>query len=506
VSRAGGVPVPASMRLRAALALAAGLLTPCAFAPYGLWPLALVMPAVLLYLLDGLAPRRAALAGFAFGLGQFGHGVWWIQVSVHQFGVPYYVFSVSMTALFVAGMALYPALFAALFARLGAPAQRGSLWLAAPLWVLVEALRGWFLSGFPWLSLGYSQLDSPLAGYAPLLGEPGVSLAVMLGACALASLARWRRPRVAAALLLALLGLGQALRGVEYTAVVEGGLRAALVQGAVAQSIKWDPAQRARSIERYVALSEPHWGVDVMVWPETAIAAFPYEVEPLLGALAERGRASGTTLLVGMPTGEPWNGAYYNSLVALGEREDRYDKRHLVPFGEFFPLQSVVGGLARLLHIPMSDFSAGAAERATIRVGERLAGASICYEDAFGREVISALPEAAFLVNVSNDAWFGDTSAPHQHLEIARMRALESGRSLLRGTNTGISAVIDHRGTIVARAPQFEAVALAAEFDARAGATPYVRLGDLPLVLALAALVAALSARARRRAAPRDAG
>ncbi|MGE0486613.1 MAG: apolipoprotein N-acyltransferase [Gammaproteobacteria bacterium] len=501
MNRADGMPVPASPRLRAAMAIAAGLMTPCAFAPYGLWPLALVTPAVLLWLLDGLTARRAALVGFAFGLGLFGHGVWWIQVSVHQFGVPYYAFSVSMTALFVAGMALYPMLFALLFARLDGPA--GRLWLAAPLWVLVEALRGWFLSGFPWLSLGYSQLDSPLAGYAPLLGEPGVSLAVMLGACALAALAMKRRWVVALVVLPALFGLGQALRGVEYTKVVEDGLRAALVQGAVAQSIKWDPDQRARSIERYVALSEPHWGVDVMVWPETAIAAFPYEVDELLAALAGRARASGTTLLVGMPTGEPWNGEYYNSLVALGEREDRYDKRHLVPFGEFFPLQSVVGGLARLLHIPMSDFSAGAASRATIRVGERLAGASICYEDAFGREVISALPEAAFLVNVSNDAWFGDTIAPHQHLEIARMRALESGRYLLRGTNTGISAVIDHHGVVTARAPQFEPAALTAEFDGRAGATPYARLGDLPLLLL--ALVALLSAWTRRHAVPADA-
>ncbi|MCP5200743.1 MAG: apolipoprotein N-acyltransferase [Gammaproteobacteria bacterium] len=499
------MPLPDSLRLRAVLALGAGLLTPCAFAPYDLWPLALITPAALLCLLDGLAPRRAAALGYAFGLGLFGHGVWWIQVSVHQFGVPYYAFSVSMTALFVAGMALYPALFAALLASPGARDRRYALVAAAPLWVLVEALRGWFLTGFPWLSLGYSQLDSPLAGYAPLLGEPGVSLAVMIGASALVAVVGGRRRALAALVLLAVFALGQGLRGIEYTRVVDAGLEAALIQGAVAQSIKWDPEQRARSIERYVALSEPHWGVDVILWPETAIAAFPYEVEELLAALAGRARASGTTLLVGMPTGEPWNGAYYNSLVALGAHEDRYDKRHLVPFGEFFPLQSVVGGLARLLHIPMSDFSAGAATRATIRVGDRVAGASICYEDAFGREVISALPEAAFLVNVSNDAWFGDTIAPHQHLEMARMRALESGRYLLRGTNTGITAVIDHHGAVVARAPQFEPAALTASFDARAGATPYARLGDGPLLGGLLAVVA-LSAWWRQRGVPGDAG
>ncbi|MEQ8661976.1 MAG: apolipoprotein N-acyltransferase [Gammaproteobacteria bacterium] len=231
----------------------------------------------------------------------------------------------------------------------------------------------------------------------------------------------------------------------------------------------------------------------MLIWPETAIAAFPHEIPEVLDALTDAARASDTTLLVGMPTGMPWNGDYYNSLVALGAAPGRYDKRHLVPFGEFFPFKSQLEGIAALLDIPLSDFSAGRAGADTLAVAGHRAGVSICYEDAFGRETIAALPAAALLVNVSNDAWFGDTIAPHQHLEIARMRALESGRWLLRGTNTGITAVIDHRGRVTARAPAFTAVTLRTRFEARAGLTPYARLGDWPL-LGLALLVLALSA------------
>ena len=495
----------AKERWRLLSALAAGLIVPFAFAPYAWWPLAALGPAVLLALLRARSPRQAACLGWCFGVGMFGHGVWWIQVSVHQFGLPYYAFSVTATAVLVAFLALYPALFAALTRALPAPNESSRALLLAPaLWLGCEWLRGWLFTGFPWLSLGYSQLDAPLAGIAPWLGGSGCSFALLLAAGMLAQMinASWRSRGVLLLALVALLGGAQLLRGVSTTYEIEAGLRVALIQGAIPQQLKWGLAQRAHAFSLYSELSARNWQSDLLVWPETAIPAFADEVPEMITSLNDTARAAHTTLLVGMPTGQPWSGGrYYNSVVALGRETGRYDKRHLVPFGEFFPLKSLLEDLSRLLSIPMSDFSRGDIEQPALHAAGHVVGVSICYEDVFAPEVMRALPQAAFLVNVSNDAWFGDTIAPHQHLQIARMRALESGRYLLRATNSGITAVVDERGRVVARAPQFEPTALTSQFAARGGSTPYVRFGDQPLQVALTLTVLMVILRGRRNKA-----
>lgn len=484
------------------LALLAGLLLPCAFAPYGLWLCAPLAFALLLVCLRQQTPRAASAIGFCFGLGMFAHGVWWIQVSVHQFGVPFYVFSVGVTALFVSGMALYVAVFGFLLQWIPARTRTERELLCAPaLWVVLEWLRGWLFTGFPWLGLGYSQIDGPFAAFAPLAGVSGCSLAVAyLGAVGVRLLdGDWRVRAVLIGSLLALLAGARVLAERDWTELAQPALEAALVQAAIAQSIKWEPEARAHSIELYTELTARHWDVDVVVWPETAVPAFPQEVPEVLVELSRAARAGGSTLLTGIPTGEPWQGRYFNSVQAVGASEGRYDKRHLVPFGEFFPFKAVLHDVARLLHIPLSDFSVGAELQPAIRVAGHVVGVSICYEDAFAREIRRALPAAAFLVNVSNDAWFGDTIAPHQHLEIARMRALESGRWMLRATNSGISALIDHQGRVRGEIAQFEPGVLRTEFDARRGATPYVRFGELPLGVLIAALMGWVAVRARRR-------
>ena len=484
-------------------ALLAGLALPFAFAPYGWWPVAGFALAALLALLRGRDARQAARLGWCFGLGMFGHGVWWIQVSVHQFGLPYYAFSVTTTAVLVAFLALYPALFAALTRALPAPSEASRQWCLVPaLWLACEWLRGYLFSGFPWLALGYSQIDAPLAGLAPWLGEAGCTLAVVFAASLLAQMrvASRRGRAVLLLVLMSLLGGAQLLRGVTTTFEIKAGLHAALIQGAIPQQLKWERAQRAHAFALYSELSAPHWHSDLLVWPETAIPAFADEVPEMLASLNASARAAHTSLLVGMPTGQAWSGGrYYNSVVALGVEPGRYDKRHLVPFGEFFPLKSLLEDLTKLLSIPMSDFSAGDLKQASIHAAGHIVGVSICYEDVFAREIRRALPAAAFLVNVSNDAWFGDTIAPHQHLQIARMRALEAGRYLLRATNSGITAVIDERGRVVARAPQFAATALISQFAARGGATAYVRYGDGPLQGLVMMTVIAVVVCGRRR-------
>jgi apolipoprotein N-acyltransferase len=481
------------MNRRCICAIFAGLCVPFAFAPVGWWPLAIIATSVLLTLLRGTSGRQSGLLGWCYGLGMFGHGIWWIQVSVHQFGLPYYAFSVGVTILLVAILALYTAIFAwslAKFRARGAP-----LLMAAPaLWVLSEYLRGWLFSGFPWLSLGYSQIDAPTAGVAPLMGVFACSGIVVLQGAILAEFLRATAPKrlwltgAFAAILL----LGAQLATLEFSKLESPTLSVALIQGAVPQELKWRSEIRSASIALYEQLSAEHWDADVLIWPETAIPAFPHQIEQTMAALDRQARDTSTDLLIGMPTGEPWNGEYYNSLVDFGATPGRYSKRHLVPYGEYFPLKGVLAGIATLLQIPMSDFSAGGHDQVSLDVAGHLAGISICYEDVFGGEVIASLPNAAFLINVSNDAWFGDSIAPHQHLEIARMRALETARYLLRSTNSGITAIIDHRGDIRAVAPQFVETSLRGTFQARSGATPYVRFGDLP-ILVLMGLAAALS-------------
>ncbi len=496
--------------MRGLLALVAGLLLPFGFAPYGAWPVAIVSLGLLFALWRRASPRAAAWRGWLFGIGAFGHGVSWIQVSIHKFGLPLYSFSVSMTALFVLFMATYPALVGWLTRRLPGGEVVRTLFIAPALWTLVEVLRGWAWSGFPWLVVGYGQTASPFGGFIPLAGAYGASLACALTAGALvvtlAELHAARRGDGARLVTLAL-GLlaalapavaGRVLQQFEWTEADGAAVRVALVQGAVPQEIKWRAEAREPTLELYSRLSQGHWGREIVIWPETALPAFPDDIGPFLRQIDARARQAGTALLFGMPSGDPRD-RYYNSMLMLGAGTGRYDKHHLVPFGEYLPFDGTLRPLLDFLSIPMSSFTPGDPSQAALTAGDLRIGVSICYEDAYGSEVRKPLPSANVLVNVSDDAWFGDSLAPHQHLEIAQVRALETGRPMLRATNTGISALIDHRGRVTARSPQFEAFVLSGETRPQRGATPYVRYGNLPVFAACALLFVAALLTLRRR-------
>lgn len=451
---------------------------PFAFAPYGYYPLSVLCLALLFYLWAISSERLAVVAGYCFGLGMFAHGIWWIQVSVHQFGLPLYSFSIAVTAGFVIFMSLYPALAAWLWHRgaRGTPGLR--LLLAAPVaWVATEWLRGWVMTGFPWLFVAYAQTDSPLSAYAPLLGVHGVSLitAMLAGACVVL-VTGTQRARLAALGTVALIAVGAvSFERVAWTDDTGDVLPVALVQGAIPQAVKWRRDYREPSIDLYTELSRPHWGKPLVVWPETAIPAFAAEVPATLERLERLASAGETTLLTGIARADPDDSTrYFNSVVQLGVTRAYYDKRHLVPFGEYLPFDRWLRPLLDFLHIPMSNFSAGDLAQPPIVVDGHVIGVSICYEDAYATEIARALPDAGLLVNVSNDAWFGDSIAPHQHLQIARMRALEAGRYLLRATNTGISAIIDHRGRVLVRSGQFEPEVITAAARVRSGTTPAV--------------------------------
>lgn len=486
-------------------ALVAGALLPLAFAPFDLFPLAVIAPALLFLTWRTCAPGRAARRGFLFGVGLFGVGVSWVFVAIHDFGDTSLIPSLLLTALFVLVLALYFALLGWVAARLRADA--GPYWwlgLLPGAWVAVEWLRGWFLSGFPWLSLGYSQIDTPLGGWAPVAGVYGVSFAVALGAAALAVL--WARPPrwwVVPALALAVAGGGAALSGRHWTEPVDGPLRVALVQGNLPQITKWDPEAIDTRLRTYAELTLEHvQSADLIVWPENSVTVFYYQVaDEYFAPLTEVLREHGTDLVAGLPVKSRDTGEYYTGMMSFGSANAVYFKHHLVPFGEFVPLQGLLRGLVGFFDMPMTGFSPGPRRQAPLTVAGEKAGVSICYEDAFGAEVIRTLPEASLLINGSNNAWYGDSMAPHQHLQISRMRALETGRPLLRATTNGITALIDARGGIRARSPQFERYVLSGAVQPMRGATPFVRWGNWPVVVLALGLVLAALLRARR--APR---
>lgn len=470
----------------------AGVIAVAGFAPLGLAPLAvLALTALMLLWRHASNPRRAALTGFLFGATFFGAGVSWVYVSLHTFGMMPAPLAALATALFCAFLALFPAAVGYLQARLHA-SPAATLLLATPaLWALSEWVRSFIFTGFPWLSLGYSQSDTVLAGFAPVLGVFGLSLAAAFCAGLLAmAIEGGRHARMAAtAGLSVVLVAGWALRDHAWTTPAGAPIRVALAQGNVPQSMKFEERRYAATLETYRKLIAQS-NARLVVLPETAIPRLLDQVGGrYLEDLQDLMQARGADLLLGAPLRDR-SGRYYNSVVSIGvSRTQTYSKTHLVPFGEFIP--PGFSWILSVLQIPLSDFSAGPVAQQPMRLGgdgsNLNVAVNICYEDAFGDEIIRQLPEATLLANVSNVAWFGDSLAPEQHLQISRLRAMETGRYMLRATNTGVTAIIDERGQVTAQLPQFTEGLLQGDAQPFTGATPFVRFGDtLALLLCLA--------------------
>lgn len=482
--------------LRILAALALGAAVPFAYAPFGYFLLAIIAPALLLMLVAERAPRSAFALGYAFGFGMFGVGVNWVYISIHYYGHSPLPAAIAVMLLLVAFLALFPAVLALLAARARCgEAQRWLLiWPAG--WLVSEWVRSWIFTGFPWLALGYSQIDSPLSGYAPVVGVYGIGGLTLLSAGMLVWAVRARkRARWIGPLLLALIWFGgERLQQIPWTQAAGDALRVSLIQGNIPQEDKWEPKQQVATLERYVAMTRNEWQgankADLVVWPETAIPAFQHQVQDdFILPLQDEARAAGSDLLTGVPVLDQEAWEYYNAVISLGQTPGAYYKHHLVPFGEYLPLRRWFGALLQVMPLPVADFSAGALTQPPLEAAGHMVGVSICYEIVFGEEIISKLPAAAFLVNVSNDAWFGDSLAPHQHLEMARMRAAETGRYLLRATNTGISAILGPDGRIIERGPQFQQAVVRGVIEPYRGATPYVQFGNWPaLILAFVAL------------------
>ncbi|MGD8782793.1 MAG: apolipoprotein N-acyltransferase [Thioalkalispiraceae bacterium] len=468
------------------IAFFAGALFPVAFAPLSLYPLAIVIPAIMFYIWqdssNGLAFRR----GYLFGFGLFAVGVSWVYIAISDFGFTSSPVAFVLTHIFIAFLALFPAL-QAFFSVILARQLAGYLTLPVfvLMWVLFEWIRGWFMTGFPWLNLGYSFIDSPLAGFAPVIGVYGISLLAVISAAVLLVLIT-QRNRITIVFGLLVIGIwisGTGLKNVFWTEDKDQPLSVAIVQANLSQITKWDPEQIMHRMNTYAQMTEPLWdNYDVVMWPENALtilwqdAPFAYRQQ-----LSERAKSTITTLVIGLPYGAI-ESKYYSSLLVLGETQSVYHKRHLVPFGEYVPLPDFMKQLAGFFNLPMSGFSRGDQDQEQLIVAGQKMAPSICYEDAFGEELIDFLPQATVLINGSNNAWYGKSWAPHQHLQIARMRAVETERQLIRSTTTGISALIDHRGKFIKKSPQFESAVLTGKIQPRHGATPYVRFGNYPVV------------------------
>jgi len=498
------LPFSHLLRFPLTTAFCAGAIAVLAFAPFSLSFLAILSLALIFGLWQSATPKLAFKQGWMFGLGFMGFGVSWLHISIDQFGGIGLPLAMIITLLFVAAIALFFGLAGWLAARLcGQYSALNLLFIFPAVWGLSEWFRGWFLTGFPWLSMGYSQLDSPLQGFGPVLGVFGVSWVTALIA-ALSLLAAMQfsasqqkaiiKPMLYISGILLIYGIASLLNSHHWSKPAGNPIKATLIQGNITQELKWNPDQFGPTIKLYTDLTRANWESDLIIWPETAIPAFYHRVkEHLLTPLEAEAKSHSTDLLVGIAVNGTDNASYYNAMVSLGDQRDIYSKRHLVPFGEFLPLKWLLNPLIDFLRIPMSDFSAGDHNKTTLQLAGYPAGISICYEDAFGEEVIEALPDAAFLVNASNDAWFGDSLAPHQHLEIARMRALETGRYLLRATNTGISAVIGPKGDIQGRSTAFKTEVLTRKIIPMQGMTPYVLVGNGGIVTLLLLLLAAAS-------------
>jgi len=470
--------------MRIAAAALSGLAYPLAFAPFNLFWLAPLALAALYVCWWEASARQAALQGFVFGLGTALVGVSWIYVSLNQYGNMPSPLAGAAVVVFAALMALYPALVGGLQARIGpaSPALR-CLIVIPPLWVFGEWLRGNLLSGFPWLYLGYSQVDTPLAPLLPLTGTLGVSLWVALGVGAVAAFVRMsgRSRLLPIAALLGLVVLAVLARIPVFVQPAGEPIDVALVQHNVSLSDKWQ-SHKANAIARdYLAKSEALSDLDLIVWPEAALPAYLDEIDPgfmarlkdheadfLFGALARESLAPGA--------------AYYNVALGVGDELSLYRKHQLVPFGEYLPMSWLLVWILDHLSIPMSDFSPGSLPQPPMQLAGQPIGVSICYEDAFTGVINAALPQAQILANISEDAWFGDSLAPHQRLQMARARAIETGRPMIRSSNNGYSALIDAKGKVRELAPQFMRTVVRGSVQPMTGATPFVRFGNLPIL------------------------
>jgi len=465
------------------ISLLCGALIPVSFAPFNTWSsvfsyLIFFPLAVFLYqVLHSRSAKEAFYKGLFFGIGLFTMGVSWLYVAIHDFGAAHWSLAGLFTGGFIVFMALYYALFSWTVYK-----KRLTLFYLPVLWVFLEWLRGWLFTGFPWILVGYPMIETPLAGFAPITGIYGLSLLVVLIAALL--IARIK-PLISLGSIAVIFICGALLGQISWSEPQGKPLSVALIQGNVNQVVKWQRWQLEKTKQLYISMSKDQWqDNDLLVWPENAIPTFYHNLASgFYHNLELQAKRTQTEFITGLPMYDEQTEQYYNSMINLGGKESgHYYKTHLVPFGEYVPLASLLRSLMYFFNMPMSGFSSGASDQPPLSIKGHKAVVSLCYEDVFPQDILQYIPESQLLINLSNNGWYGDSFAPHQHLEMARMRALETSRELIRSTTSGISALIDSKGRVMVQGPQFESAVINGKVQPRTGTTPYVCWGNYPII------------------------
>ncbi len=483
--------------------LIAGALLPLAFAPFfALSSFAILCPAFLLFSLEKITAKHALKRGFLFGIGFFAVGASWIYVSIHDFGNTNWFIAGFITAIFVLLLALLIALQCYVLQKLFPKPTISRYLIAFPvLWVLFEVVRSYLFSGFPWLLIGHSQIESLLKYFLPIIGIYGVSFLTTLlsGAFVIWVLSEKKFHLPMLMLIIVPHVMGFLLQNVTWThAVTTSPLKLTLVQGNIAQTIKWSADYLDHSLRTYEQLTNQHWDSDVIIWPEAAIPLPLSSAKNYVEKLDNLAKQHQVALVVGLPIEAENNQDFFNSALVLGDGEGRYDKKHLVPFGEYVPFSFVLRGLINFFDLPMSNFIPGSSKQPTLVVKDIPIATFICYEIAYNHIVRSQLPTAQMLVTMSNDAWFGHSFAPAQHLQIAQAQAMATGRPIAFVANDGITAFINARGKIEKHIPRFKMDVLKIETYPVSGYTPWSYFGDYPIFLLLIILIIAAKIKEKR--------
>ena len=503
---------PKTLPLGLAILIAwlAGALFIFALAPYGVWPLAVVSPAILYALLMAdITGRRAFIIGEAYGMGLWCVGAFWLYTSIHDYGDTPAWLALILIVLMGLGMGLFHGFLALIFNRM---LGRQPLAFAA-LWVLQEWLKTWLFTGFPWLFVGYAFTEQHwLSSLAPVAGVFAVSFVVVVLAASMIELLRRRGGYIVVPLALLALSTLLWLLNPQWTKPKgTPDLSVSLIQGNIPQDLKWLTEFQVETLEIYATLTRNEWGRDIVLWPESSIPMFQTEAIGFISEMVKMAKATNTTWLTGIPykdetAFDPKIDKYppfYNSVIALGaEGEGLYKKQRLVPFGEYIPFEGMLDILPNLAgNQDIMSYSRGNDQQLPLKVRGHNIGAAVCYEVAYPDTTRRNAINTDFLLTISNDAWFGTSAGPLQHLQMVQMRALENGRWFMRATNTGVTAIIDHKGRIVERAPQFERTVLRGNIQARVGQTPFMRFGSYPILIiaGLLLLLSYLGKRANKR-------
>ena len=485
-----------------------GALLTLSFAPFGIYPLAVIAPAGLLVLWLQATPKSAFWLGFLFGVGLFSSGAYWLYTAIHDFGYVDHYLTIIIMAGFVSILSTYPALVGYLCARFFPLTQPTNLLCAFPaLWISAEWLRGWLFSGFPWLFLGYSQTNSPLKGYAPILSVYGVSLAIAFTSALFVNAWRKYQQKDYRALYISLFVIaaiwisGALLNLISWTTPTSKPISVSLIQGNIPQSIKWSPEHLDLSLNRYTSMTKPLLKKNqLIIWPEAAVPISLQNASDFIDALDSKANAAGSSIILGIPAKALEGDGYYNAIVTLGKTRNIYLKRRLVPFGEYTPFQHYVARFFDFMNVPMSTMVSGNYQQPPLMIDNVKILPSICFEITVPELMRSNDSSIGALLTLTNDAWFGNSTEQALHLQMAQMRALEFKRPLIFSSNDGISAFIGADGRIESTAPAHTVAILNGNIQPRNGLTPWLYLGGDPMTaIVLFLLFRAIRTEIRRR-------